>query len=1104
MICSIPNNKQYKRLLDHLGGKDGLAFLYWNVYKGVIPESFYETTEKQEEEEEAKPTPTQEELTQKVYNKVFSIDSLNELKDLFNKLNPQQQALYKNIFSERRVLIEKDNKIIQRIQSFKTIDDLEKAWNSKKFSEEDKAKYKKFFTLRKEGILLEQRQEEIKRKNVKQGKIVEDFVNRNKDQYIQVQFTSDSPIILAKVTGKMMGLKLEVATSKSNFFIHLSQVVNNTQKGKVYETPQKGKYYQPTQKSLEERERLKQLGIITPSINQPIQKQTSTQNEKIIEKDDIEEKWIIREKELSEDVAILDYPIIDSLQDNNYYNDEISILDNVKNAIDEIDKIVKLKNILQKTITEGKTKEALSLSKELEKITRNDSFIGSLLEEMNKELSNWNLNKDDLRTNADYINSLLSKGKEELTKLKNYLETEKSKNKFYQLDSKSEIVSAQDIVLNSAEVINNLKQLRNIQLSFDDDFSRGVLVGERESQKKYLLKYLKDEKAVDFVVSYAKKNELLGEQLDTIFLHMQANLLINNTQYLQYLSQLSDEADEKLNKKLIDFLKTKLNVDTVFDLTHYPNGIIAAADILNKQLTLYKEGKLDTIAEETGHFFFELFSKENDLYYQLMDNVEKWNGYQKVYNDYKDSYIKDGEPDIKKIKREAIGQAIGQGIIRNFKAQEGNEFFKALQKMLDIIKEFLERFKIFNFEVTIDEIAKDILNNDISKITNQYKSDDFELKSAETLLNYPKVLNIINKFKEINAEVAGSLNYRSQGDLYREKNEEIHDIDITIPYKAYNGNIVSYFEKIKETFPDFTYNLRDGEPVYWKDDYNNNIIYQIFIDDMPIDLFFESENKPVKQEGNKSWIDAFEVKYNYRRPKDMMDILNWKNFEKSKLNDNPSVFYQTGSIKPGVKELFESNPELANIGTQEQYSQYLSTIFPNSKVRDIVYHSRFTVSNIKNKDRWKNGFYSGTKDQADLMADMAESSNDLMTTSALLINMQNPKVTTYTDRKVEDYKNTNDGFIIEATEKDALQLINGRDGYNVDNFKKEYVVFEPEQIHILSSKADIQGFKDFMSFENSEFSKYGTYQQFRYFVINKSSVEIENKLIQTGKIDRVC
>jgi hypothetical protein len=46
---------------------------------------------------------------------------------------------------------------------------------------------------------------------------------------------------------------------------------------------------------------------------------------------------------------------------------------------------------------------------------------------------------------------------------------------------------------------------------------------------------------------------------------------------------------------------------------------------------------------------------------------------------------------------------------------------------------------------------------------------------------------------------------------------------------------------------------------------------------------------------------------------------------------------QPTTVKEGVSELFESNPELASIGTSEQYSQYLDTIFPDSKVKDIVY-----------------------------------------------------------------------------------------------------------------------------------------------------------------------
>ena len=46
---------------------------------------------------------------------------------------------------------------------------------------------------------------------------------------------------------------------------------------------------------------------------------------------------------------------------------------------------------------------------------------------------------------------------------------------------------------------------------------------------------------------------------------------------------------------------------------------------------------------------------------------------------------------------------------------------------------------------------------------------------------------------------------------------------------------------------------------------------------------------------------------------------------------------QPTSVKEGVSELFDSNSELAKIGTQEEYSQYLDGIFPDSKVKDVVY-----------------------------------------------------------------------------------------------------------------------------------------------------------------------
>jgi hypothetical protein len=62
--------------------------------------------------------------------------------------------------------------------------------------------------------------------------------------------------------------------------------------------------------------------------------------------------------------------------------------------------------------------------------------------------------------------------------------------------------------------------------------------------------------------------------------------------------------------------------------------------------------------------------------------------------------------------------------------------------------------------------------------------------------------------------------------------------------------------------------------------------------------------------------------------------------ERPSTPEQPAIQPQAG-VKEGVSELFESNSELASIGTPEQYSAYLDAIFPDSKVKDIVYHGSY-------------------------------------------------------------------------------------------------------------------------------------------------------------------
>ena len=71
---------------------------------------------------------------------------------------------------------------------------------------------------------------------------------------------------------------------------------------------------------------------------------------------------------------------------------------------------------------------------------------------------------------------------------------------------------------------------------------------------------------------------------------------------------------------------------------------------------------------------------------------------------------------------------------------------------------------------------------------------------------------------------------------------------------------------------------------------------------------------------------------------------------------------ELNNSKIGVNDVFKENEELFKIGTQQQYSQYLNTIFPDSKVKEIVYHSTKNKElNIVSKRIDTSSFWFGTK-----------------------------------------------------------------------------------------------------------------------------------------------
>lgn len=159
---------------------------------------------------------------------------------------------------------------------------------------------------------------------------------------------------------------------------------------------------------------------------------------------------------------------------------------------------------------------------------------------------------------------------------------------------------------------------------------------------------------------------------------------------------------------------------------------------------------------------------------------------------------------------------------------------------------------------------------------------------------------------------------------------------------------------------------------------------------------------------------------------------------------------QGTEVKQGVNGVFEQSPELANIGTQEQYSQYLNTIFPDSKVKDIVAHGTNADFEKFDKSFYSSGdpdhIYFGIKGKLGFKSFAKR-------TIYALVNIKNPnKFINNGSEKVEN----SDGFIEDYTPDFFDNLTDDQEMGG--EFLTQIGVKEPEQIHILGSKQDIEGF----------------------------------------------
>ena len=183
---------------------------------------------------------------------------------------------------------------------------------------------------------------------------------------------------------------------------------------------------------------------------------------------------------------------------------------------------------------------------------------------------------------------------------------------------------------------------------------------------------------------------------------------------------------------------------------------------------------------------------------------------------------------------------------------------------------------------------------------------------------------------------------------------------------------------------------------------------------------------------------------------------------------------QASEVKEGASEVFNDSSELSSIGTEQQYSSYLDTVFPDSKVEDIVYHlfdkfqKKVNPSNNYKGNKYNGGWffagrketsesYTGSKALAKITNFLSISKDKSPNVYSILLNVKNPVIE---DRKGER------GIGFDEVNK---AISDGKDAYIAKNvvdpnvLDDVYVVFNEENIHILGSKQDIQGFKEFVS-----------------------------------------
>lgn len=363
-----------------------------------------------------------------------------------------------------------------------------------------------------------------------------------------------------------------------------------------------------------------------------------------------------------------------------------------------------------------------------------------------------------------------------------------------------------DDIYYQKDVLSEVQKLKLLQGPLKN---RGSLSKQKESLKRARI----DSTITNAIIKAVELDPSLGALSAYEIFELIASSRYRDLE-LDYHKAIEEPIIEGLEEHLKQFL-SKFHVDFVDgSKLCKEHGITGAFDILNKVIHLAKDRNALTVPEEAAHAIVELLGavphKNMDKYPEtkdatfLLNNVENTSIYKRVFEEYKDTYVKeDGSPDIYKIKKEAIGQALAVAIRNNWEnsvLETETTFWQKLKEFFDKILNYFKNSEYLSFDTLIDTIAKDVIKGDYKRFNKIDSKDWGILDYSETIANQNKLdggkaLGFMQYFSKLGNIITGSLAYRKQGEVYRGKLDALHDIDMKVPANAHNINLQPYWEK---------------------------------------------------------------------------------------------------------------------------------------------------------------------------------------------------------------------------------------------------------------------------------------------------------------------